>query len=350
MAIFLTILKIIGIVLLCIIGLILLIILYVLLAPFWFKVQGSIDREMNYCVKVKACTFLHFIQVHIDYLKDEGLNYNVSILGTLVKILPRKEKPEEEADKDETSIECADETAADTSDTLIESTDEAATDINETSAESTEENATAESTDIETNIDVEESEKDVEEQKKELEEIEDIDIHSSDIVDTESEDFEEKYTEEEKSFFVKVREFFSKFSPKKIIDSIKTKIEFLKSKADKIYEIVFDEANKDWLKKIFRELKKLIKSLGLNMRGTDLDFSLGSPDTTGQVSGALALFPPIYDKKVRVIPDFNDDNLYFDGNVIIKGRLHLVCVVYFVLVILLDKNTKKIINKIKNKE
>ena len=101
MAIFLTILKIIGIVLLCIIGLILFIILYVLLAPFWFKIQGNIDREMNYNVKIKACTFLHFIQLHVDYFKDEGLNYNVSILGTLVRILPRNNNDEESEDSNE---------------------------------------------------------------------------------------------------------------------------------------------------------------------------------------------------------------------------------------------------------
>ncbi len=305
MSVFLLILKIIGIVLLCIIGLILFIILYVLLAPFWFKLQGSIDREMNYSVKVKACTFLHFIQVHVDYLKDGGLNYNVSILGTLVRILPRKNKDEESED-DENVV------------SQEENEDETAIDINET-----------------------------EEVVESLEDIQDVDVDSPDIVDTESDDFEERFNEGDRKFFIKVREFFDRFNPKKLYKKFKEKIEELKKHADKIYAVIFDEANKEWLGKVKKELKKVIKSLGLNMRGTDLDFSLGSPDTTGQVSGVLALFPPIYDKKVRIIPDFVDEELYFDGNVYIKGKLQLVRIVIFALAILLDSNTKRIINEIK---
>ena len=305
MSVFLLILKIIGIVLLCIIGLILFIILYVLLAPFWFKLQGSIDREMNYSVKVKACTFLHFIQVHVDYLKDGGLNYNVSILGTLVRILPRKNKDEESED-DENVV------------SQEENEDETAIDINET-----------------------------EEVVESLEDIQDVDVDSPDIVDTESDDFEERFNEGDRKFFIKVREFFDRFNPKKLYKKFKEKIEELTKHADKIYAVIFDEANKEWLGKVKKELKKVIKSLGLNMRGTDLDFSLGSPDTTGQVSGVLALFPPVYDKKVRIIPDFVDEELYFDGNVYIKGKLQLVRIVIFALAILLDSNTKRIINEIK---
>lgn len=306
MSVFLLILKIIGIVLLCIIGLILFIILYVLLAPFWFKLQGSIDREMNYSVKVKACTFLHFIQVHVDYLKDGGLNYNVSILGTLVRILPRKNKDEESED-DENVV------------SQEENEDETAIDINETEEVVESEAATTE----------------------------DVDVDSPDIVDTESDDFEERFNEADRKFFIKVREFFDRFNPKKLYKKFKEKIEELKKHADKIYAVIFDEANKEWLGKVKKELKKVIKSLGLNMRGTDLDFSLGSPDTTGQVSGVLALFPPVYDKKVRIIPDFVDEELYFDGNVYIKGKLQLVRIVIFALAILLDSNTKRIINEIK---
>ncbi len=334
MSIFLLILKIIGIVLLCIIGLILFIILYVLLAPFWFKLQGSIDREMNYSIKVKACTFLHFIQVHVDYLKDGGLNYNVSILGTLVRILPRKNKDEESED-DENVVsqeENEDETAIDAKDTekAVENDDE-----------------TSEAVEKEEQEQIVEDNKVATKNSVDLEDIQDVDVDSPDIVDTESDDFEERFNEDDRKFFIKVREFFDRFNPKKLYKKFKEKIEELKKHADKIYAVIFDEANKEWLGKVKKELKKVIKSLGLNMRGTDLDFSLGSPDTTGQVSGVLALFPPIYDKKVRIIPDFVDEELYFDGNVYIKGKLQLVRIVIFALAILLDSNTKRIINEIK---
>ncbi len=326
MAIFLTILKIIGIVLLCIIGLILFIILYVLLAPFWFKIQGNIDREMNYNVKIKACTFLHFIQVHVDYFKDEGLNYNVSILGTLVKILPRKPKDEdkkedEDKKKDEEVI------TIDETDSQVES----------------EENVSDDTIASEVK---EESQTQKDSSTIELDDIQDIDVDSSKIIDTESEEFEE-FSEENKKFFVKVRDFFDKYNPVKLINSLKAKIEDIKKDADKIYSVIFDDNNKEWLNKVIKELKNFIKSLKLNMRGTDVDFSTGSPDVTGKVSGALVLFMPIYDKKVRIIPDFTDDDFYIDGDIFIKGRLQLLSVVILVLAIYLDSNTKRILNEIK---
>lgn len=326
MAIFLTILKIIGIVLLCIIGLILFIILYVLLAPFWFKIQGNIDREMNYNVKIKACTFLHFIQLHVDYFKDEGLNYNVSILGTLVKILPRKPKDEDKKE-DEDKREDEEVITIDETDSQVES-EENVSDDTITSEVKEGSQAQKDSSAIE------------------LDDIQDIDVDSSKIIDTESEEFEE-FSEENKKFFVKVRDFFDKYNPVKLINSLKVKIEDIKKDADKIYSVIFDDNNKEWLNKVIKELKKFIKSLKLNMRGTDVDFSTGSPDVTGKVSGALVLFMPIYDKKVRIIPDFIDDEFYIDGDIFIKGRLQLLSVAILVLAIYLDSNTKRILNEIK---
>ena len=334
MAIFLTILKIIGIVLLIIVGLILFIVLYLLLAPFWFQVEAINDRDFNYKIKIKASTFLHFIQVHARLFKDEELNYDVSMFGTLLKILPREEKPED----DKAKIEG--EEKEDFSEVSKQ------TNVASESIEQVEENSPSESIAEDTgskNVEASVTKKEA----VEIDDIQDIDKSTVKIVDTESDDFEEVFTEDEQTFFKNVRNFFYKYNPKKLANKAKEKIEELKKKSDRIIAVVLDEANKDWLKKVFSELLRFLKSLKLNMKGTDLDFSLGSPDTTGQVSGALALFPPIYHKKVRVIPDFRDDNLYFDGNVFIKGRLHLICVVYFVLVIYFDKQTKQILKLLK---
>ncbi len=103
MAIFLTILKIIGIILLCIIGLVLVILLYLLLGPFWFRVDGYIDREFNYNIKIKVTSFLHFLQVHVNQKKDEEREADCTIFGTLVKIFPKEEK--DKSDKIEAAKE-----------------------------------------------------------------------------------------------------------------------------------------------------------------------------------------------------------------------------------------------------
>ncbi|MCR4611069.1 MAG: hypothetical protein K5644_04135 [Lachnospiraceae bacterium] len=334
MAIFLTILKIIGIVLLCIIGLIILILLYVLLAPFWFKIEGIVDRDLNYRVKVKATTFLHFIQVHVNLAKDEDLSFDATVLGPLVKVFP-KDKKEDEADDDIKELEDKSASESESSEDMenVKSTAES-----DASDENTQTKAIKASSDDNTQAELIEVKTEENEAENESE------------IETES----EKSEEEKTGFLDKIKAFFNKLNPKNWVEKLKQKIndtkekiKGLKNKGNEILAILKDPANKAWLKKIFTQLKKLIKSFGINMRGTNLDFSLGSPDTTGKVSGALALFPPVYDKKVRILPDFSDEELYFDGNVFIKGRIQLVCMLYFVVVILLDKNTKKIIGLLK---
>ena len=325
MAIFLTILKIIGIVLLCIIGLVLVIILYVLLTPFWFRVDGFIDREFNYNIKVKATTFLHFIQVHINLKKDEPLVFDGTIFGTLVKVFPKEDKK-----KGADAVEESD----DTPDTIEDKAEDTAEEKTEETTESTTEAVKAD-----------------EAEKSEAQPASDIDIQTVEA-DAISEE------EEKPSVWDKIKSFLHKINPKNWGETIRNKIyeikkkvedtiADLKKKKEKVFEIINNPDNKEWFKKIFAQLKKLIKSLGLNMRGTNLDFCAGSPDTTGQICGVMALFPPIYDKKVKILPDFNDDNFYLDGNLTIKGRIQLICVVYFVLAIYLDANTQKIIKSLK---
>ena len=343
MAIFLTILKIIGIVLLCIIGLVLFIILYVLLAPFWFKVQANVNRDMDFFVKVKATTFLHFIQVHVNFDKENGLNYDATVLGSLIKIFPKGEKKSDAETIEDTGVENTGED--------IEATDVAA--VSEDSGIDGLKEVIKYTPD-----DWDESEAESEAEREAVsEEQKEAESEAETASETEEKkEYENESESEEKTGIIdKIKAFFHKLNPKTWIEALKKKlaeiketVNDLKGKGTKILGVLRDNDNKAWLKKIFTQLKKLIKSMGINMRGTNLDFSAGEPDTTGLVCGALSLFPPIYDKRVRILPDFADDNLYLDGNVFIKGRIQLVFVVYFVLVILLDANTKKILNTLKN--
>ena len=325
MAIFLTILKIIGIILLCIIGLVLVILLYLLFGPFWFRVDGYIDREFNYNIKIKVTSFLHFLQVHVNQKKDEEREADCTIFGTLVKIFPKKEKDKSdkiEADKEDTEAIEASKDADTAKEKQAEAVDEAIESV-----------VTDEATDVSKEVTVKEAEA------------------ADKTKDT-------KEPEAKPGIIDKIKAFFDKFNPKNLGEIIRNKIyeikkkiretiDELKDKKEKIFEILSNPENKEWLKKVLDQIVKLIKSFGINMRGTNLDFSTGSPDTTGQVCGVMSLFKPVYDKKVNILPDFQDDNFYLDGNVTIKGRIQLIFVVYFILVLYLDANTQKILKSLK---
>ncbi|MBR1507763.1 MAG: DUF2953 domain-containing protein [Eubacterium sp.] len=104
MAIFLTVLKILGIVILCILGLVLLILLLVLFCPFRYTVGGEMYDE----VRADASVRWLFIKVLVDYTKEKGLVYKLKLLGIPIYSSdkePKEKKPEKEKDKEETGSE-----------------------------------------------------------------------------------------------------------------------------------------------------------------------------------------------------------------------------------------------------
>lgn len=112
MAIFLTVLKILGIVILCILGLVLLIVLLVLFCPFRYTVGGEMYDEIGADASVRWL----FIKVLVDYTKEKGLVYKLKLLGIPIYSSdkePKEKKPEKEKDKEETGSEAGTE-AADT--------------------------------------------------------------------------------------------------------------------------------------------------------------------------------------------------------------------------------------------
>ena len=77
MAVFLTVLKIIGIVLLCILGLLLLLLLLILFWPFGYRLEASKKEDIR--AKAKVSWLLHLIVVEV--LWQSGLNLRLKLFG-----------------------------------------------------------------------------------------------------------------------------------------------------------------------------------------------------------------------------------------------------------------------------
>lgn len=64
--------------------------------------------------------------------------------------------------------------------------------------------------------------------------------------------------------------------------------------------------NKKLLKRLYREIKELLKYLApKKVRGT-FAFGTGDPSSTGLVTGLISLFPIAYQEGVYVTPDFEE--------------------------------------------
>ncbi len=360
MAIFLTILKIIGIVLLCIIGLILLILLYLIFLPFWYQVRADIDREMNYKIHGRFCTFLHLFQIHFILEKGQEKCIKATLFGPHLKIYPRAVKKDNE---DEEPIDIEDKEFQEDLEATIQSDIDAEYNISEASKDNVvdafEDDIAQEAIDSDT---TQESLNDsvenedlvaIEANSEDDDSVETKEATTENTSDTASDEKDKKtFRQFMEELAIKLSDFFDRFKPSVIKAKINNKVTNAKNKAadiltkkDEILSLLQDEANQRLLKKLFGELRKLIDSLKLNMRGTDLDFSLGSPDLTGKVTGAMALFPFTYEKHVRIIPDFTEDDLYVDGKAYVKGRFKIASVLKFGIVMILDPTTRKLIKK-----
>ena len=70
--------------------------------------------------------------------------------------------------------------------------------------------------------------------------------------------------------------------------------------------------NKKLLKRLYREIKELLKYLApKKVRGT-FAFGTGDPSSTGLVTGLISLFPIAYQEGVYVTPDFEEKRLAAD--------------------------------------
>lgn len=98
---------------------------------------------------------------------------------------------------------------------------------------------------------------------------------------------------------------------------------------------------------IFLQLRALLGKLKPYRFHLQLSYSMGSPDTTGQLLGILAMFPVGYKNRWSITPDFTSDNAYADADAEIRGGVCGITVLVTILRIVLDKNCRKLYNRLK---
>lgn len=108
-----------------------------------------------------------------------------------------------------------------------------------------------------------------------------------------------------------------------------------------------NEQNKTAFGHIWKEVKHLIKIILPGKCKLTLSYSTGSPDTTGQILGILAMFPVGYRNHWKVMPDFTSEEFFIDAEFDARGHLFGIQILTAAFRILLDKNCKKLYNRIK---
>ena len=312
LTIFLTILKIIGILLLVVIGLLILGILAILFVPL--RYDGKISyNDKNQCVATQITWLFRLICI------EGGYQEKVYARARLLWFTLWKWKADEKENDKEDHLESADYSEEEL-DRLLEERSQ-----KEESKEETKEE-TKEAKVIEEKLD----EPDAEENLTEVQptEIEPKEVELNEAKSNEAESTEKK--------------------PKKIqFQQIGKRIKEIKEKIKHIKEMASDQRIHRAILLLIDGAWKMVRhSLPRKIKGR-AKFGFEDPSTTGQILTYVSLLYPCYAKSVELVPMFTekviDLDLYF------RGRVRLFSLIWICVKIWFDRNFRYLYKKVKKK-
>jgi hypothetical protein len=124
-------------------------------------------------------------------------------------------------------------------------------------------------------------------------------------------------------------------------------IKNIQKRIRKISRMLEDPVNKDAISHIKRAVTGLLKCIMPSKLKLNVSYSTGSPDTTAQIFGILAMFPIGYTNRWNINPDFEAEAAYTDGDMNIKGYFFIVQILILLLGVLFDKKCRRLYHKLK---
>lgn len=141
-----------------------------------------------------------------------------------------------------------------------------------------------------------------------------------------------------KSWISKIKNFFY---------TLKHAFYNMKQTIRKVNRLLTDESHKRAFTKVKTSIWQLLKILMPHRLKLNLEYSTGSPDTTAQLLGILAMFPIGYQNRWNVHPDFTADNAYAEADFDVQGRILGFSFLKLILGLVLDKDCRKLYNEFK---
>ena len=328
LTIFLTILKIIGILLLVVIGLLILGILAILFVPL--RYDGKISyNDKNQCVTTQITWMFRLICI------EGGYQEKVYARARLLWFTLWKWKADEKENDKEDHLESADYSEEEL-DRLLEERSQ-----KEESKEEIKEETVKEEIKEETVMEEKLDEPDAEENLTEVQltEIEPNEIEPKEVELNEAKSNEAKSNEAEST----------EKKPKKIqFQQIGKRIKEIKEKIKHIKEMASDQRIHRAILLLIDGAWKMVRhSLPRKIKGR-AKFGFEDPSTTGQILTYVSLLYPCYAKSVELVPMFTekviDLDLYF------RGRVRLFSLIWICVKIWFDRNFRYLYKKVRKKK
>lgn len=317
MTIFLMALKIIGWILLILFLLVLILLLLVLFVPVRYRASVKMHDQMR--AAVRASWLFPVVRFVMDYT-DGGIDGRLCVFGIPVMKFPDAEKPAEHENEDKDKNPASSDHLQST-----EKPDFQEDENNQTISEE--------------NISVEHSQPEPNEALNNESAPEEVPKNGTQSSGRETDAPPPKPKKKKHvSIFKRIRDFFAS-----VLGMLKNIREFIV----KIKELLTDEKNRTAFSHLKREVAYLLKKSVPGRMKVQAVYSTGSPDTTGEVLGIIAMFPAAYKNRWNIVPDFEADHFYVDGEADISGRIFIYQLVGIILRILRDKNCRRLFIKLK---
>ncbi len=293
-------LKVIGIVLLVILLVVLLLLAVVLFVPIRYKGNGEINDTKKEA-QIKITWFLHAVSVKIHYSHPGKPVILIKVLGINIDKFTSKPKPEkkkkEKKRKGKTDI-------------AFEKVDNAEEAVYDSSLP---ENAVSNN-------------------------------ENQEPLNEEHKQFVEDYVTEKEKPKESIKDKLNKIVNK--ITSVYNKIKDIIENIQYYIEILQEEDTKDLLIHIFGSLFKILKSIRPRKLVVDAEIGFDTPDVTGKMYAAYWMFKPVLGEQVEIIPNFEEKII--EGEFFLKGKITVFVLAVNGLKVILNKNFKPVIKKLKN--
>lgn len=329
--ILLGIVKVIGIVLVAVLGLLLFLFLIVLFGPIGYGAEGRAEETKAVEGRVSWLWFL--IRCKVRYDSQNGVWWNLRILG--IPLFSSEKQSKKEAAKKK---KCASEQTS-----SKEKRDEKPKEISiEEKEESPKETLTKEKKESPKETSAEEKKEVAQESiAKETQEVPAVSAAKENAK-------KGKTLKNSQPIWKRMAGKIKKLGKK--IKSIPKKIQGLSDKGRQIVErfqeirdYFLGECNKEVIKDILAVLKKMVRHiLPRKFRGR-VEFGLEDPYVMGQVLALLGMLMPLYQDKLEVYPDFEEEKL--KGDFSCKGRIIPGYLLFYVLKLLLNKEVRRVIKE-----
>lgn len=328
MAIFLTVLKIIGITLLVILSLILLILLLVLFVPIRYRIYVNKDKEKEIKdieADVRITWLLHLINILITY--KNKLFYRVRItLFTIKSSEPKPKKQKKEKREKKKSK------ATKTENYEVKTVDYSQ-DTKDFKLEGFDEESENESVTFIPNDDLSDDNADFNEDSNTLE--------------------ADDATDDKKNIFEIVFDIVKKIIS--VLSNIESSIEKAINKVKEFLEnieyyidAINDEKNQEAFKLCLNELNRVLKNIKPQKAKGFVRYGTDDPYSNGKAASVFSILNPFLGENVRLISDFEEEVM--EGNLLLKGRVTIFvllvagCKVYF------NKDVKRMIKIFKRED